>query len=51
MSEIQIKERNLNKNDFTSTWQGRIYVLDPTLSGIAKKINVEREGEYAIKVR
>lgn len=51
MSETQIKEKNMNKGEFTGTWQGRIYVLDSVKSGIAKKVNIEKEGEYAIKVR
>jgi RNA polymerase subunit RPABC4/transcription elongation factor Spt4 len=39
------------KNQFSTNWQGRIYFLDPAKSTIAKKINVDVKGEYAIKVR
>ena len=36
----------------TSTnWQGRLNILDAKNSLIAKKINIEKEGEYAIKIR
>jgi len=33
-----------------TNWKGRIYVVDNTESAIAKKIGIEQEGEYAIKV-
>ncbi len=36
---------------FSTNWQGRINVLDPVKSTIAKKINLAVKGEYAIKVR
>lgn len=36
---------------FSPNWQGRIFILDPTKSEIAKKIGAEMKGEYAIKVR
>jgi RNA polymerase subunit RPABC4/transcription elongation factor Spt4 len=39
------------KNSFSTNWQGRIYFLDVTKSTIAKKINVDLKGEYAIKVK
>jgi len=34
-----------------TVWQGRIHFLNTKKSGIAKKMEVEKEGEYAIKVR
>ena len=37
--------------NLTDSWQGRINVLDPDKSEIAKKINITAKGEYAIKVR
>ena len=36
---------------FTLNWKGRIQILDSTKSTIAHKINIAKEGEYAIKVR
>ena len=39
------------KNSFSTNWQGRIYFIDANKSTIAKKINVEVKGEYAIKVK
>jgi len=36
---------------FTTTWQGRLYVVDVAKSMIAEKIGVKMKGEYAIKVR
>ena len=35
----------------TTTWQGRIIVLDPEKSDISKIIGYSEKGEYAIKVR
>jgi len=39
------------RNTFSTNWQGRIYFVDPARSTIAKKINVDVKGEYAIKVK
>ena len=33
-----------------TNWKGRIYIVDSKKSDIAKKIGVETDGEYAIKV-
>ncbi|MCR4313235.1 MAG: DNA-directed RNA polymerase subunit E'' [Candidatus Roizmanbacteria bacterium] len=37
--------------NFTTSWQGRLYVTDAERSEIAQKIGVKMKGEYAIKVR
>jgi DNA-directed RNA polymerase subunit E" len=39
------------RNQFTTTWRGRIVIIDPEKSEIAKKIGATIPGEYAIKVR
>jgi DNA-directed RNA polymerase subunit E" len=36
---------------FTTNWQGRVYVMDPEKSEIAKKAGMKSKGEYAIKAR
>jgi DNA-directed RNA polymerase subunit E" len=36
--------------DLTRSWQGIVIVLDPS-SEIAKKMDIEKPGKYAIKVR
>ena len=36
---------------FSTTWQGRINILDPEKSAIAGKMGLTAKGEYAIKVR
>ena len=36
---------------FSQTWQGRLFVLEPGKSEIAKKVGIGQKGEYAIKVR
>ena len=38
-------------NSFSTSWQGRIYVVDSNKSAIAQKIGITVKGEYAIKVR
>jgi DNA-directed RNA polymerase subunit E" len=37
--------------NFSTNWQGRIYVVDPKRSQIAEKIGLKAKGEYAIKVK
>jgi len=39
------------KEALTQSWFGRIIVSDPTKSVIAKKMDITKVGEYAIKVR
>ncbi len=51
LTEMEIKEQNLPKAEFTSTWQGRLYVSDAANSLIAGKIGITEKGEYAIKIR
>ena len=50
-TEAEIREKNLRKADFSPTWQGRLYFLNPEKSEIAKKLEAKEKGEYAIKVR
>ncbi|MBS3101667.1 DNA-directed RNA polymerase subunit E'' [Candidatus Woesearchaeota archaeon] len=38
-------------NQFSTNWQGRLYIIDPNKSIIAEKIGLKAKGEYAIKVR
>ena len=38
-------------NQFTTTWKGRIAILNVSKSEIAKKLEFNKEGEYAIKIR
>jgi RNA polymerase subunit RPABC4/transcription elongation factor Spt4 len=40
-----------SRNSLSTTWQGRIHFLNVEKSVIAKKMGVEKNGEYAIKVR
>jgi DNA-directed RNA polymerase subunit E" len=37
-------------SNFTETWKGRIAIMDPVKSEIAKKLGITHKGEYAIKV-
>ncbi len=38
-------------NQFSTNWQGRLYIIDANKSIIAEKTNIKSNGEYAIKVR
>ena len=38
-------------NQFSTNWQGRLYIIDPVKSMVAQKIEIKTKGEYAIKVR
>jgi RNA polymerase subunit RPABC4/transcription elongation factor Spt4 len=38
-------------NQFSTLFQGRVYVVDVMKSDIGKKMGIEIKGEYAIKVR
>lgn len=51
LDESDIRKKELNKDDFSPTWQGRIFIIDPVKSEIAKKLDIKQKGEYAIKVR
>ena len=37
--------------NFSTTWKGRLHILDMQKSDIAKKIDVHANGEYAIKIK
>jgi len=38
-------------NQFSFSWQGRLYISDVNKSIIAEKIGLKAKGEYAIKVK
>ena len=42
---------NCHGNQFTTNWQGRLNILNPEKSDVAKKIGIKVKGEYAIKAR
>jgi RNA polymerase subunit RPABC4/transcription elongation factor Spt4 len=37
--------------NFSTSWQGRVFILDSSKSDIAKKMGFNAPGEYAIKVK
>ena len=37
--------------ELTPNWRGLVVILDPSKSQIAKEMNIEFPGEYALKVR
>ena len=38
-------------SNFSTDWSGYLVVIDPRCSEIAKKINIDTAGRYALKVR
>jgi len=36
-------------NQFTENWKGKIIVLNPEQSEIARKLDIKQKGSYAIK--
>ena len=38
-------------NQFSTNWQGRLYIIDSSKSIVGEKIGLSSKGEYAIKVR
>lgn len=38
-------------SDFSTTWAGVAVIVDPAKSEVAKKMEVELPGKYALKVR
>lgn len=38
-------------NQFSTSWQGRINIIDANKSEIAKKIGATSKGDYVLKVR
>jgi len=37
--------------NFSTNWQGRIYIVDPKKSIVAEKVGLPAKGEYTIKAR
>lgn len=50
MDDPNLKDKN-STTGTTTNWQGRIFVVNPEKSDIAKIMGLEETGEYAIKVR
>ncbi len=38
-------------SDFATTWQGRINIIVPEKSFISKKVDITKEGDYALRIR
>ncbi len=51
LDENQIKEKGRSKNEFTTSWQGRLTITNVEKSQVAKEVNIKKNGEYAIKIR
>ena len=48
---LKSKKKRLNVGEFIQTGKGRVVITDVKKSYIAKKMGVEKDGEFAIKVR
>ncbi len=42
---------NCGAKEYTESFKGRIQVLDPEKSEFAKKLNINKKGNFAIKTR
>ncbi|RLE71469.1 MAG: DNA-binding protein [Thermoprotei archaeon] len=42
---------NCGSHDFSTDWVGMIIIEDVERSVLAKKLNIEKPGKYALKVR
>jgi len=36
--------------EFSDEWEGVVVIIDPERSGLAKLLNIDKPGKYAIKV-
>ncbi|MCD4759672.1 DNA-directed RNA polymerase subunit E'' [archaeon] len=37
-------------NKFSDSWKGRLFIMDPEKSEIAKRVGLKVKGEYVIKI-
>lgn len=42
---------NCDSKEFTETIKGRIFILNPEKSELAKELNIKGKGEFAIKAK
>lgn len=42
---------NCESKEYTDSYKGRIYVVNPEKSEVAQKLNITSEGNFAIKTR
>ncbi|MCE7736246.1 MAG: DNA-directed RNA polymerase, subunit E'' [Candidatus Heimdallarchaeota archaeon] len=42
---------NCNSTDLSEDYSGMVLIFDPENSEIAKRLNVTRKGQYALRVR
>lgn len=40
-----------NSQEFTESWKGRVVIVNPEQSEIAKKLKISEKGIYAIKTK
>ncbi len=40
-----------NNSNFTSNYKGVMYILDPKRSNVAKELNLNMKGKYAIRTQ
>jgi len=49
MTDAEIRKRSLNKETFTESWKGKIVVIRPEDSEIAKNLKIQKKGEFAVR--
>jgi len=48
---LEEKRKKEGSNTLTTDWMGYVIIIDPEKSEIAKKMNITKEGKYALRVR
>jgi DNA-directed RNA polymerase subunit E" len=51
LPQTEIAAQKRPESEFTTSWQGRIAIIDNERSRVAKELGITKPGEYAIKVR
>lgn len=51
VDESHVKDQNLNRDEFSDSWKGRVFIFSPEKSEIAQNLNIKSKGEFAIKSR
>lgn len=41
---------NCNNKTFTTFWRGYVIIIDPEKSEIAKKMNINKSGKFALRI-
>jgi RNA polymerase subunit RPABC4/transcription elongation factor Spt4 len=51
LPQTEITAQKRPESEFSSSWQGRIAIIDHERSKVARELGIQKPGDYAIKVR